>query len=513
MAQYFPIKVQPGVYKQGTDYQAKGRWLDADCIRWSMGATGPIGGWRTWGSPADPIPGADGIPRTSIAWKDNDGDRWLATGTYKALYVYDDNGTNYDITPTSPALTPGQEDADPNTGYGDWKYGKSSYGTARPDLGNPTAATIWSFAMWGEDLTGTTPADGRLWLWDTSVGTGTEAAVVSNAPTKIIATTVTPQRIQMCFGGTTSGGTQNRREVFWSDIEDNTDWTPSATNQAGSQILTTNGDLLGSVIIRDQVLIFTTTDAHIAQYVGQPYVYQFNRVGENCGPVSINAVAVANNTAYWMGNAGNGFFMYDGNVRSVPSDVEDYINTEMTEAQSSKVIAWHNSLHSEIFWFYPGSDSTEISAYVSFNYEEQHWAIGTLARSGVTSRGVFERPICFDTSGYPYEQEVGGVYQDEGDSAIVPFAQSGPIELGDGDRLVSATKYIPDITSTGDGTLIFSYQMYPTSTPSTTSSITLSEPTSIRFQGRQFTMKVSSASANAWNLGVPRIQMQPTSRR
>ena len=173
----------------------------------------------------------------------------------------------------------------------------------------------------------------------------------------------------MCFGGTTSGGTQNRREVFWSDIEDNTDWTPSATNQAGSQILTTNGDLLGSVIIRDQVLIFTTTDAHIAQYVGQPYVYQFNRVGENCGPVSINAVAVANNTAYWMGNAGNGFFMYDGYVRSVPSDVEDYINTEMTEAQSSKVIAWHNSLHSEIFWFYPGSDSTEISAYVSFNYE------------------------------------------------------------------------------------------------------------------------------------------------
>ena len=162
--------------------------------------------------------------------------------------------------------------------------------------------------------------------------------------------------------------------------------------------------------------------------------------------------------------------------------------------------------------FYPKND-TEVSAYVSYNYEEGHWALGSLARSGANPAGIFTRPLCFDTSGYVYEQEIGGVYKDEGDTAIVPFAQSGPIELGDGDRLVSATKYIPDITSTGDGTLTFSYQMYPTSTASTTSSITLSEPTSIRFQGRQFTMKVESATANSWNLGVPRIEMQATSRR
>ena len=114
MAQYFPIQLQPGVYKQGTDYQARGHWLDADCIRWSMGATSPIGGWALWGNTtANRLPEADGIPRTSITWADNTQNRWLAVGTYKALYVYDESAQSYDITPT--ALVSGQEDADPNS--------------------------------------------------------------------------------------------------------------------------------------------------------------------------------------------------------------------------------------------------------------------------------------------------------------------------------------------------------------------------------------------------------------
>ena len=535
MAQYFPLKLQPGVYKQGTDYQARGRWLDADCIRWSMGATAPIGGWLLWGDTTDPdanrLPEADGIPRTTITWADNTQNRWLAVGTYKALYVYDESAQSYDITPT--ALVPGQEDADPNTGYGDWKYGFASYGTPRPDLGAGMAATTWSLATFGEKLTGTTnynpgtpttPGDGRLWEWTTdspgTPGSPTLATLIAakggttNIPSLATSTLVTPQRIQMVFGGTVLAtlGTQNRRAVFWSDIEDNTNWEPTATNFSGEQLLETTGDLIGGVVIKDQILIFTTTDVWLATYVGLPYVYGFNQLAVDCGPISLNSVVVANNRAYWMGGEKSGFFMFDGSVKNVPCDVEDFLHTNITEAQGSKVVAWHNNANTEIFWFYPKND-TEVSAYVSYNYEEGHWAVGSLARSGANPAGIFARPICFDTSGYVYEQEIGGVYQDEGDSAIVPYAQSGPIELGDGDRLVSATKYIPDITSTGDGTLTFSYQMYPTSTASTTSSITLSEPTSIRFQGRQFTMKVTSASAASWNLGVPRIQMQATSRR
>jgi hypothetical protein len=506
-AQYVPLQFQPGIWKNGTLYQAQNRWYDADLMRWSVGALGPIGGWRAWG---DSTTAVTGVPRTALTWTDNSNNRWLAAGSASKLYVYDSSATRFDITPAG--FTSGSTDADPNTGYGDWLYGKSSYGTVRPDLGVPSPATIWALDLWGEDLVGCTPDDGKIYVWDTSVGTGTVAAQLANSPTLVISTAVTPERIQMAFGGRFSTDAQDRRTVYWSDSEDNTDWTASATNQAGNHTFDSKGDLLGAVKVRGKMLIFTTDDAHAATYVGLPYVYSFDRVGDNCGPVSVNAVAVAGNTAYWMGRSANGFFQYDGYVRSIPCDVEDYIITQMNQAQSSKVVAWHNALFSEVVWFYPGT-GTEVDAYISYNYEEQHWSVGTLARTAVTSRGVFAQPILFDSSGNPYEHEVGGVYKDTGASALVPYVESGPIQLGGGDRVLSATSLIPDVTALGDITTTFYTRLYPTDSDTTHGPYTMAAPTSVRFTGRTVRMKCTSDSANAWRVGIPRLEMQPGGRR
>lgn len=213
--------------------------------------------------------------------------------------------------------------------------------------------------------------------------------------------------------------------------------------------------------VRDRLLIFTTIDAHLATYVGLPYVYSFDRVGDACGPVSINAVAVAGPTAYWMGRSAQGFFKYDGTLQSIPCDVESFLLTGMNEAQASKVVAWHNTLFNEIVWFYPSSTS-EVDAYVAYNYVEEHWSTGTLGRTAVTSRGIFLQPILFDSSGNPYEHEVGNTYKDVGDTAKVPYVESGPIELGNGDRVLSATSLIPDVTSLGDITTTFLRGCTPT---------------------------------------------------
>ena len=508
--QYINLQFQPGLFKNGTVYQAQGRWYDADLMRWSNGAIGPIGGWRAWGASTTAV---TGVPRTSVTWMDNRNKRWIGVGSASKLYVYDSSASIYDITPAG--FTAGNTDADPNTGYGDWLYGKSSYGTPRPDLGIPVPATIWSLAMWGEDLTGCTPDDGDLYLWDTSVGTGTIAARVANSPQFITATIVTPQRIQMCFGGVASGGLEvnaDRRKIFWSDSEDNTDWTATTTNQAGDHVIESTGDLLGGVLVRGRILIFTTADAHTASYVGLPYVYQFDNVGDDCGPVSINAVVVANNTAYWMGRNANGFFMYDGYTRNIPCDVEEFVTTNMNEAQSSKTVGWHNSLYSEIVWFYPGS-GTEVDAYVTYNYLENHWSVGTLARTSTTSRGIFAFPILFDSSGNPYEHEIGGTYTDLDDTTYTPYVESGPIQLGMGNEVLSATSLIPDVTALGDITTTFYTRFYPTDSDTTHGPYTMAAPTSVRFTGRSVRMRCTSNSANAWNVGIPRLELQPNGRR
>ena len=137
MPQYVPLRFEPGVWKNGTLYQAQGRWFAADLMRWSVGALGPIGGWRTWGTGTTAI---TNVPRSSLPWMDNTFRRWIAVGTYANLYVYDHAASLFNITPVG--FTEGREDADPNIGYGNGVYGFSSYGDSRPDLGIPEPATI-----------------------------------------------------------------------------------------------------------------------------------------------------------------------------------------------------------------------------------------------------------------------------------------------------------------------------------------------------------------------------------
>ena len=258
MPQYLPLKFEPGVWKNGTLYQARNRWYDADLMRWSVGALGPVGGWRPWGFATEAAASSGYTPRTALPWMDNSFRRWIAVGTAAKLYVYTAAAVRYDITPTG--FTAGRNSATLPDGYGSQAYGRSLYGTTPPDIGIPLPATVWSLDLWGEDLVGCTPEDGDIYQWPTAAASpeSAKAARIANSPQHVIATSVTGERIQMAFGGTPSGGAvadRDRRRIFWSDSEDNTDWTASSVNQAGDHILETEGDLLGAVKVRDKLLI------------------------------------------------------------------------------------------------------------------------------------------------------------------------------------------------------------------------------------------------------------------
>lgn len=481
-----PINIPPGVYRNGTELQSAGRWYDVNLVRWTEGAMQPVGGWERRGTGT-----VTGKCRGLLTWKTNSGVRYAALGTSSKLYAMTQSSSLVDITPVG--FTAGSDDASTGAGYGISTYGTGYFGTPRPDSGTVTPATTWSFDTWGEYLVGCSTSDGKLYEWQLDSATPTKAAVITNAPTSCQGLLVTAERSLLALAA--SG---DARKVAWSDLEDNTVWTPSSTNNAGSIILQTTGKIVCAKRVRGQNLILTDIDAHTLTYVGQPFIYQAEIAGRACGVVSANAVSVLDNMAVWMGI--KGFHIFDGYVKPLSCEVYDYVFNNLNINQISKVYAVNNAQYNEVWWFYPSANSNENDSYVVWDYLENHWSIGTLARTAGTDRSVFRNPIMIGANGYIYDHEVGLNY----DSAL-PYAESGPFQIGNGDNVLYINELIPDERNQGSVTATFKTRYYPTSTESTFGPYSLTQPTSVRFNGRQIKMRVTTTTPSDWRVGVQRL--------
>lgn len=487
-----PLQIPPGVYRNGTKYQASGRWRDANLVRWTEGTMRPVGGWRaraTLGTTA---------PRAVLAWSDLAGDRRYAAGFHNALVVATAAGVVTDITPAD--LVAGDLSATVNNGYGGGPYGLQTYGTPRADGGNYSEATTWALDNWGQNLVACSTADGRLLEW--ALNPATNAAPITNAPTGCAALVVTAERFLFALG---AGG--DPRKVQWCDREDNTAWTPLATNEAGDIDLQTSGRIMCGLRTRGQTLVLTDQDAHSATYQGPPFVYAFERVGSACGIVSRKAAAAVDPGVFWMGK--RGFYTYAGGaVQEVPCEVTDYVFDDMNVAQITKVCACSVQAYDEVWWFYPSAGSTENDRYVAYNYAEQHWATGEMARTAATDAGTMRYPVMLDPAGVAYDHEVGLSY-----AGATPYAESGPISLGAGDNVMAVTGLIPDEKTQGDVRATFTTQFHPNDTQRTYGPYAMANPTSVRFTGRQVQMRVESARPSDWRVGTMRLDAQPGGRR
>lgn len=493
---YVSLAVPPGVFRQGTEYQTKGRAYDANLVRWYGAAIGPIRGWRIRSSSAAAM---SGKARSIISWRDNSHGRWAGCGTHTGLYAINSAGQPFSIAPTD--FVAGNADATNKTGFGYGVFGAGTYGTPRPDTGSIIPATVWDLDNWGEYLVGCAESDGRLLQW--TLNTGTKAAVISGAPTSCLGLSVTSERALVALG---AGG--NPRLVQWSDLENNTSWSPSSTNKAGDFELATRGQILAARRMPDQHFVLTDTDAHSMTYVGDVYVYGFRRVGDGCGGHSRRCMAVLGNQVVWWGQ--QGFWAYDGAVRFLGCDVLDYVQNNLNNAQRSKITCYHNIRFGEIWWFYPSNSGTENDSYVVWDYRANTWNIGTLSRLCAVETGVFTYPIAVDSSGYQYEHEVGSSY-----GGSTPYVRLGPFEIAAGDRVASATELLADEATQGLATVYFKTRFYPNSTEYTTT--TYSPPaagnTSVRFQGRQLELVVQFSNDNTARWGSPRLAVDQRGRR
>lgn len=486
------LKLPAGIYSNGTEFESAGRWNSGNLVRWQNNSIRPVGGWV---ARAENV--VDEPPRAAHAWIDNSHDPHIAIGTYNELYVVTADGMATDITPAG--FTAGLIDAAENVGFGGKAYGTGSYGVERPTDGVVLEATTWQLDNWGEYLIGCSVDDGKLYEWDLVASTATQ---IPNSPIDCVGVIATAERFIFALG---AGG--NPRNVAWCDREDNTTWTPEATNEAGDFELQTDGELMCACRVRGRTLLVTTRDAHIATYAGPPTVYGFERVGTSCGTSSRKSLVAVGEGAFWMGK--NNFFMFNGSsVSVIKCDVLDHVFGDINRAQISKSFGVHNGRFGEIWWFYPSSGSMENDKYVSYDYQENVWTVGDLSRTAGFDAGVFTTPVWFDAVGTAYNHETGHAYDGN-----LPYVESGPISIGAGDNVMHLTQLIPDELNGGDVTAVVKTRFHPNDTEREYGPYSMNNPTSIRATGRQIKVKFIGKEYTDWRVGNMRINVEQGGKR
>jgi len=391
----------------------------------------------------------------------------------------------------------------------------------------------WSHDNFGEDLV-MNVRDGAIYYWDKSGGTSSRAVEITtlagstNAPTVAKKVIVSERdRHVLAFGcdSETASGIQDPLLIRFASQESLTEWNALPTNTAGELRIGTGSEIVTAVQTKQQTLVITDVSVHALQFIGPPFTFGITEVGRNTTIISENAAVAVEESVYWMGY--REFYVYNGRTQKLVCPVQDFVFSDLNRDQDTKIIAGQNSAYSEVWWFYPSSDATANDKYVVYNYEQNIWYYGTLARTAWVDRGVFLYPIAASTDNYLYYQEFG---LDDGSqspaSGITSFIESSQVTIGDGDKFFFASRVIPDITfrestnETPQVNLTLKARRFPGATynQTDTSAVTQSastpielftEKADIRLRGRSFALRLeSTATGVSWRLGTTRVDLR-----
>lgn len=350
-------------------------------------------------------------------------------------------------------------------------------------------------------------------------------------------------RFVFAFGANDVGSaTFDPMLVRWSDQEDPYNWTPAATNQAGSLRLSRGSEIVTATQSRQEVLVWTDAALYSLQYVGAPIVWGGQLVGENISIVSQNAVAYANGVSYWMGK--DKFYKYDGRVSPMRCDLRRYIFEDINVSQYPQIFSGTNEQFHEIWWFYCSHDSETIDRYVVYNYMEDIWYNGTMARTAWLDSGLRQYPLAATYSHTLVNHEQGINDNEAGTaSAITSYITSAEFDLEDGHQFAFIWRVLPDITFEGSTAAAPKVTMYLLPLKNSGSGYSVNSAVNAehsvggtsfkdvtrtailpverftgqiftRVRGRQLAIKVESTDLDVtWQLGAPRVDLRPDGRR
>jgi hypothetical protein len=414
------------------------------------------------------------------------------------------------------------------TGWGAGAWGASTWGSAS-SVSAAGQLRLYSQDNFGEDLI-FNARGGGIYYWDESSGTGTRAIEIgslsgaSNTPTIALQVMVSDIDQHVIAFGTNPIGSATIDPLFvrFSDQQNAADWTPTATNTAGGVRINSGSQIIGAVQARQEILIWTDVSLHSMRFVGSPFIFEFTRLSSDISMISPNAAVNARGAVYFM-DRGN-FYVYNGAVQPLPCTVKDHVFSNLNQDQAFKVFAAENNDFNEVIWFYPvGTGDTEITNYVSYNYEENLWAVGTLARGTWIGAGTRNKPLATTAinggNNYLYQHEVG--FDDDG-QPMTAFIESGDVELGEGEYFMYMNRIIPDFTFSGNSSdatadIVIKGSNFPLESATTLSTSTVT-PTStqsfVRNRARHAVVRVESSGLGyGWRLGTLRFEMRQDGRR
>ena len=419
-------------------------------------------------------------------------------------------------------------------GWGIGFWGRGTWNSAATTPLVTSTLRVWSHDNFGEDLL-INVRNGGIYYWDKTTGSSTRAVSLDSLSGATSTPTIAKQvmvsdrdRHIIAFGCDTEAnpGVQDPLAIRFSSQESLTDWASTATNTAGELRLGSGSEIVTAVETRQQILVYTDESLYAMQFLGPPFTFGVNLVSEiitTMGPLC--AVAVEDNV-FWMGQ--KEFYVYGGTVQRLPCTVRDFVFDDINLNQREKIIAATNTSFSEVWWFYPSESSDTNDRYVVYNYEQQVWYFGAMARSFWMDRGIFDQPIAAGPNNYLYSQETG--FDDDG-SALTAYIESSQIDIADGEQFSFIRRMIPDLTFRGStagspsANITVKTRNFPGGNylQSTSSAVTKSasvpveqftDQVHLRLRGRSFAMRVeSTASGVGWRLGSPRLDVRPDGRR
>jgi hypothetical protein len=413
-------------------------------------------------------------------------------------------------------------------------------------VSSPDALRLWSQSNFGEDLI-FNPRGGGLYYWEASGGVsgnrGEDIALIlgsSDCPTKANQVLVSDiSRFVFAFGATDIGSaTLDPLLVRWSDQEDYLNWTPTATTQAGSLRLSLGSSIVTALQSRQEVLVWTDTAVYSLQYLGPPFVWGAQIVGDNISIAGPNATAIASGVTYWMGL--DKFYKYDGRTQTLRCDLRQYIFDDINQLQMEQVCCGTNEGFNEVWWFYCSADSVVIDRYAIYNYGEDIWYYGNLGRTAWLDSGLQSGPIAATYVNNLVNHEVGN--DDGTGDALVPieaYISSAEFDLNDGHNFSFVWRALPDITFRGSTNNGLSPSVTMTLLPLRNSGSGFTNPPSVggsnsagitrtavfpieeftgqvypRVRGRQMALRIDSTTLGvAWQMGAFRLDLRPDGRR
>jgi len=467
-------------------------------------------------------------------------------------------------------------------------YASTGWGAAAPaGLGIGLQLRTWSQSNYGQNLV-FNPRGGPIYYWVVDAtptifnraqvisagNTNTQNSIAywdadSTCPTVCNFVLVSDaSRFLIAFGTNDPTGVYatvalDPMQIRWSNQENLLEWTPVITNQAGDYKLSHGSAIITAQQTRQEILVFTDSTIYSMQYLGPPYVWSFQILGDNISIAGPNVVASASNITYWMGL--DKFYMYSGRVETLPSTLREYVFTDINISQAFQFVSGTNEGYNEVWWQYCSANSNVIDRYVIYNYLDNVWYYGDWTNyTGTAYQG---RTAWLDSAlrQYPMAATYGAastslltnsnailVYHEDGvddgtvnpSVPIVANVQSSDFDIGEGNNFGFVWRLIPDLTFDGSNvnqptayfTAIprtFPGAAYgPSNNPGVTSTqnyqnqITyniqqFTQQVYVRIRGRQMAFKVSSGTAGSatdglgvqWQLGAPRIDIRPDGRR